>query len=81
LGFYNYLERLKNTKGGSMSMERGSKEFAEFMVLVEKNAPPDSEINITDDMPRLTDEMWARSMSWEEFYAYRAARKKQAVTA
>jgi hypothetical protein len=60
-------------------MERGTKEFAELMALVERNAPPDSEID-TSDMPPWTEEMWERSMSWEEAKAFRAARKKEAAS-
>jgi hypothetical protein len=58
-------------------MERGTKEFAEFMAACNKNARPDSEINFAE-MPRITKEEWARSMSWEEAKAFRAALKKEA---
>jgi hypothetical protein len=58
-------------------MERGTKEFAEFMAACNKNARPDSEIDTTD-MPPWTKEMWERSMSWEEAKAFRAALKKEA---
>jgi hypothetical protein len=61
-------------------MERGSKEFAERMALCEKNASPDSEID-TSEIPPITEEMWARSMTREEAKAFRDARKNQAVTA
>jgi hypothetical protein len=60
-------------------MERGSKEFAELMALCEQNAPPDSDIDFTD-MPRITKEEWARSMSQEEARVFRAALKKEAAT-
>jgi hypothetical protein len=60
-------------------MERGSKEFAERMALCEKNARPDSEID-TSEIPPITEEMWARSMSQEEATAFKAARRKEAAT-
>jgi hypothetical protein len=41
---------------------------------------PDSEIDFSD-IPRITDEMWDRSMTLEEARAFRAARKQEAVEA
>jgi hypothetical protein len=57
-------------------MERGTKEFAEFMAACNKNARPDSEIDFSE-IPRTTKEEWARSMSWEEAKAFRAARREE----
>jgi hypothetical protein len=49
------------------------------MALCEKNARPDSEID-TSEIPPITEEMWARSMSQEEARAFKAARRKEAAT-
>jgi hypothetical protein len=55
-------------------MERGTKEFAEFMELCEENALPDNEID-TSEIPEITD--FSGWMTQDEAKAYRAARKKE----